>query len=247
MNNGRDFREFIAAGWRLIGILLLQARDLIEPTGRRRLGAEPFYDRHIRRAARRLMRMAEFVMRRLIVAAALERMAAGEGVDAAAESDALGAATRGGAGPHAEADEVPNSDARTGNAPPQAGRPTVARWSMRLIEPWMVMRANDAAPRPPKPAPSLHEPLPTHTGLFLRARLDGLRAAMNRRHALEARMMGWFAARGPEDVVTPWRYGSSRTPFRRDKEHGWRIDEITQIGDDRLDAHIAARARRDSS
>ena len=209
-------RHMLAGFWVLASVLLGRAAKML---GDGRQDAA-FFTFELRRKVRRMLRMAEFALRRLIATEALMRLASGE---APADGDAAAPAPRKDIAPRA-----------------QAGQPPVAhhRYAMRLIEPVFDLRARTprAHPRFKHGRYDLMDPKDAER---LRVKIAALGAVLSNREAGVARLIAWFRSRGDEDNPTPWRYG--RSPHIRDRDYGGEIRQLVDLSDDALDTLIRAR------
>ena len=173
----------------------------------------------VRCSIRRVLRLAAFIMRRLIATRAIELADGMDPIPAATPAAVLR------------------------NAPP--GKPSPVRSSLlptyrfKLVEPiltsWMMGR------KPLKRSYRTHPPIDidqqVDETLRLRLRLEGLVAAMNGRHDCAKRLARIYRSQPPQDFIPPWRYGAS--PLMRDRENGLDVRAVMAISNDAMDAFIA--------
>ena len=205
-------RDLMAYLWMCVSRILGQAEQLVGTDSHK-----AFFTFIVRKTARRLVRMAEFLIRRLIAC------------------DALALLTEGVVEPAKTRPETTNHVRAQGGTPADL----LPRYNMRLVEPFLDLRPRK--PAGPRDAfkHGRYDLMPSQDAERLRLRIEGLTAVIARRAERAQRLASWFASRGDQSCI-PWRYGS--TPFARHKEHGEAVRQAVQMSDDQLDALIEARA-----
>ena len=192
-------RQQLAHFWTHLSLILEQVGRLVS-------GDTRILSHRMGFRARKLIRMAVFMLRRMIVLEALQRLSDGE--------------------------EAPVFPAKPrANAPAQkalSDRDQLPQFSMRLIEPLASLHKHNAVSgRTLKPHP--HDAAPQIDGVRLRLKLEGLQKLIDNRHARAARLMAWFAARKPGQHCTPWRW--ARCAHLRHREFGDIIRDVLDLSE----------------
>ncbi|MBF18125.1 MAG: hypothetical protein CME88_07080 [Hirschia sp.] len=199
--------------WMSVAALLAQAANLLGGDEHKH-----FLTYRLRSTVRRLVRMAEFLMRRLTVCEALALVKSGELPLQPAEEPS-------------EPVEI-HKERRQQN-----GEETIflPRYHMRLVEPFYTP-GRSCKPASITPNTDHHAIMDPNDGARLRLKISGLQTAMSRRAERARKLALWFATRG-EACCIPWRYGYS--PFIRHAEHGETIRKAVRLGDEWLNGFIA--------
>ena len=197
-------RKQLAIFWSWLGFVLERAARLIGKTN--------ILSPVMRTQARRLLRMAEYMFRRLIVLDALARLASGD-----TPPDPVATGSR------------RNQTVRRAYDPDQS-----SGYSLQVIEPLATPR-NAASSSPSlKPEHGRHDLLPEIECVKLRNRMEGLQRLIARRDDRTEKLMAWFASRGPRQHCTPWRW--ARCPFLRHRDYGDRVRQLVDASQDAVDA-----------
>ena len=207
----RDERASIDSFWLTISLIMAQAERLLDLPGALSEG--------MRLTIGRLIRMAGFMVKRLIALQALNRFAAGDRAEPV----------------------FTNPPPNRPHLKPVRDNGLLTSRPLPLVEAAFFLSFSSQTPSHPIAGPDQHDPLQAIDITRLRNKLAALTRAINDKEGRVQRLLRWLEARGEEETCIPWRFG--HTPYQRHREHGEQVRRLTRQSDTALDEHIALRHR----